>query len=322
VDYVARVMNRRTVYSALIFTASLAFFALYLLHNIWPETIGGHIDGDTYYAAGRAVIEGAMDHIYEIGAIRPGPECENWANAPLYQQYPGIFRDMVRLPGYVVPYIYPPPWAGIFAVPALLGKEWFHLIWIMVLIGSWIAVIFAGIRSWHWKLIAVAILLWFPPFHGSLISGNITPLLIALVFLGGPFGVAVAGWAKPWIWIGTIAMLGKRQIDKDRRWYFLFGFVIMAWLGMTIVGRDLSLFFAWIKPLHLMSNAIGGIELHDIWRMSIGAIIALVAIFRLRGRHRLPLLMFGGQLLSPVWWDHYWCWLIPALLSFRVEVKE
>jgi len=227
---------------------------------------------------------------------------------------------MARYPGYIVPYVYPPPWAGIFSIPALAGKAWFHLILMMVLIGSWIAVIFAGIRSWHWKLIICAVMLWFPPFHNVLHNGNITPLLIALVFIGGPFGTAVAGWAKPWIWIGAVATFGKRQID--RRWNFFAGFMIAFVGGIIVADANFSLFLAWIKPLRMINEASGGIGMWDVWRMAIGAVIALISIFKLRGRHRLPLLMFGAQLCSPVWWDHYWCWAIPALLSFRVEVKE
>ena len=291
-----------TVVCTIILCGSIAGFGIWMQVHFGPDVVVGKYDASAYYAAGLAVKTGTFKHIYSINSINPGPNARDWNQSGLYQNAPQVFRYIAHSPGFILPYVYPPPWAGIFAVFTGIGPKWFLFVWLFVCIAGWLIGIMAVCRRRWLRYLCMAAVFWFPGFHYSLIyGGNITTVLIGLNAFGG-FGTALATWAKPWIGIAFFARGFNRRS-------FAIGFVVMVIIGFIVVGSNWELWVKWREPLRLIASKFRGTWWQNAIRIAIGAGWLINELIR---RRRKMVLLGAAQLCSPFWEPGYWCWLVPA----------
>jgi hypothetical protein len=141
------------------------------------------------------------------------------AGTPLYEQ-PAATTDAAY-------YRYPPLLAIAFRPLALLPFEAAAAIWMAILVGALVASVWlAGIRNrWTWYVLG-----WLAaPIAWALVVGQAQILVMFLLTLASPFGLAVAGHLKLLPALAAIYWLGRRD------WQMLSRFVVWG-LGLTALS--------------------------------------------------------------------------------------
>ena len=145
------------------------------------------------------------------------------AGQPLYEQSATVEGSHY--------YFYPPLLAVAFRPLALLPFEVAATIWMVVVLVSFAASVWlAGVRNrWTWYVLG-----WLAgPIAWSLVIGQAQVLVMFLLTLGTPFGLALAGSIKVFPALAAVYWLGRRD------WPMLGRFV--AWgLGLTALSLVLE----------------------------------------------------------------------------------
>lgn len=145
------------------------------------------------------------------------------AGAPLYEQAASVTGSHY--------YFYPPLLAVAFRPLALLSFEVAATIWMAVVVGSLVGSIWlAGVRNrWTWYVLG-----WLAaPIAWSLVIGQAHIIVMYLLTLGTPFGLALAGHLKVFPALAAIYWLGRRD------WQMLSRFVLWS-LGLTVLSFALE----------------------------------------------------------------------------------
>ena len=144
------------------------------------------------------------------------------AGLPLYEQ-PATTTEAAF-------YRYPPLLAILFRPLAMLPFEAAAAIWIAILVGALVTSVWmAGVRNrWTWYVLG-----WLAaPIAWSLVIGQAHILVMYLLTLGSPFGLALAGHLKVFPALAAIYWLGRRD------WPMLGRFV--AW-GLGLLALSFAL---------------------------------------------------------------------------------
>jgi hypothetical protein len=141
------------------------------------------------------------------------------AGAPLYEQAASVTGSHY--------YFYPPLLAVAFRPLALLSFEVASTIWMAVVVGALVGSIWlAGVRNrWTWYVLG-----WLAaPIAWGLVIGQAHIIVMYLLTLGTPFGLALAGHLKVFPALAAIYWLGRRD------WQMLSRFVLWG-LGLTALS--------------------------------------------------------------------------------------
>ena len=144
------------------------------------------------------------------------------AGLPLYEQ-PATTTEAAF-------YRYPPLLAILFRPLAILPFEAAAAIWIAILVGALVTSVWmAGVRNrWTWYVLG-----WLAaPIAWALVVGQAHILVMYLLTLGSPFGLALAGHLKIFPALAAIHWLGRRD------WRMLGRFV--AW-GLGLLALSFAL---------------------------------------------------------------------------------
>lgn len=261
----------------------------------------GRTDADHFWGAGLAARHGTLRYIQDIGKIR---DPSTWWTSKLFVHDPEAFMAMIRPPGFLVAYDYPPVFA-LFCAPLTLFTDLlgFAALWWLLSVALYLLAIFAVMKQEKLKFLFAAASLHFPPFLEHLRFGSTVIIVVGLALCAGSFGIALAGWLKIYPWALVLAR-------GSRRGRILLWMVLLGLAGLVATKGDLRPFWAWWPNLRQYQHAAG---LASVWtwlRVGVAGLILLVSL--VRGWHP-ALVLAAAQGLSPVWWPGYWCAFVPAL---------
>jgi len=195
------------------------------------------------------------------------------AGEPLYEQAASVTGSHY--------YFYPPLLAVAFRPLALLSFEAAATIWMAVVVGALIGSIWlAGIRNrWTWYVLG-----WLAaPIAWSLVIGQAHIIVMYLLTLGTPFGLALAGHLKVFPALAAIYWLGRRD------WRMLSRFVLWG-LGLTALsfilepsGTIAFLSFPNLELIGEVTNLSPYAISPALWAVTVGA-LAIAALLLARTR--------------------------------------
>ena len=283
--------------TVLVLLVSTAFFGLRVLEIYWTEY--GRTDADHMWGAGLAARHGNLRYIQEVGDIR---NPATWRESLLFKHDPEVFRAMIRPPGYLVLYDYPPVFA-IFMIPfSYLDIHSFAALWWIIAVLSYICSIRKVIPEIRLRFLFTAAALHFPPFLKHLEFGSTLIIIMGLVLCCGSFGVALAGWFKIFPWFIICA-------KKQHPMRIVIWTIVLGLLGFILTNFDVKPFYSWIENLHQHQEA-GGLTGILTWiRIGIGLCVLIWSLYK---RWHPALVLAIAQMVSPVWWPWYWVVLVPV----------
>jgi hypothetical protein len=210
------------------------------------------------------------------------------AGIPLYEQ-PATTTDAAY-------YRYPPLLAIAFRPLALLSFEAAAAIWMAILVGALVASVWlAGVRNrWTWYAIG-----WLaPPIAWALVVGQAQILVMFLLTLASPFGLAFAGHLKLLPALAAIYWLGRRD------WQMLSRFVVWG-LGLTALsfvlepsGTIAFLTFPNLEQVGEVTNLSPYAISPALWAVSVTA-LAVAALLFARTRFGWFLALLLSVLAAP-----------------------
>lgn len=259
----------------------------------------GRTDADHFWGAGLAARHGTLRYIQDIGKIR---DPSTWWTSTLFVHDPEAFGAMIRPPGFLVAYDYPPVFA-LFCMPfTFTDVVGFAAIWWLLSVALYLLAIFKVMENERLKFVFAALALHFPPFLEHLRFGSTVIVVVGLALCAGSFGIALAGWLKMYPWALVVTKGARRR-------GILLWIVVLGLGGLVATKGDLRPFWAWWPNLRQYQHAAGFSSILT-WLRVAGAGL-LLAISLVRGWHP-ALVLAAAQGLSPVWWPGYWCALVPA----------
>jgi hypothetical protein len=210
------------------------------------------------------------------------------AGIPLYEQ-PAATTDAAY-------YRYPPLLAVVFRPLALLPFEAAAAIWMAILVAALVAsVLLAGVRNrWTWYALG-----WLAaPIGWALVVGQAQILVMFLLTLASPFGLALAGHLKLLPALAAIYWLGRRD------WQMLSRFVVWG-LGLTALsfilepsGTIAFLSFSNLEQVGEVTNLSPYAISPALWAVSV-AVLAVAAVLFARTRFGWFLALLLSVLASP-----------------------
>ena len=293
---------RLSVYhTVILLLASTAYFGIRVLEIYWTEY--GRTDADHMWAAAVAARHGTLRYIQDVGKI---DDPRTWAESKLFKRDPEVFTALVRPPGYLVLYDYPPVLA-VFLIPfGLLGIHSFAAFWWILSVALYLLTIWRVITDLRIRFLFSAFALHFPPFLKHLEFGSTLIVVMGLALCCGSFGVALAGWTKLYPWALLLARGAKTQ--RIVIWVIALGV-----LGLIAAGFDIKPFYSWWSNLSQHQRAAGHAGMLTSARMAVAGILLVLALHK----KWHPAIVFAiAQALSPVWWPGYWCVFVPVLGVF------
>jgi Glycosyltransferase family 87 len=193
-------------------------------------------------------------------------------------------------------YFYPPLLAVAFRPLALLSFEVAATIWMAVVVASLVGSVWlAGVRNrWTWYVLG-----WLAaPIAWSLVIGQAHIIVMYLLTLGTPFGLALAGQLKVFPALAAIYWLGRRD------WQMLGRFV--AWgLGLTALsfvlepsGTIAFLSFPNLELIGEVTNLSPYAISPALWAVTVAA-LAIAALLLARTRFGWFLALLLSVLAAP-----------------------
>jgi hypothetical protein len=180
----------------------LAAFALAVIGTL----IGGYI----------GVLHLTTDPLADVHAYYEAGARLN-AGEPLYEQAASVTGSHY--------YFYPPLLALLFRPLALLSFEVAAAIWMAVVVAALVASVWlAGVRNrWTWYVLG-----WLAaPIAWSFFIGQAHVIVMYLLALGTPFGLALAGHLKVFPALAAIYWLGRRDWEMLGR-FIVWGLALLA----------------------------------------------------------------------------------------------
>ncbi len=259
----------------------------------------GRTDADHFWGAGLAARHGTLRYIHDIGKIR---DPSTWWTSKLFLHDPEAFAAMIRPPGFLVAYDYPPVFA-LFCIPFtftdVLG---FAALWWLLSVALYLLAIFRVMQNERLKYLFAALALHFPPFLEHLRFGSTVIIVVGLALCAGSFGIALAGWLKIYPW-ALAACRGARP------WRVAAWALGLGLAALVATKGDLRPFWAWWPNLRQYQHAAGFASTW-IW-LRVAASGLVLGLSLVRSWHP-ALVLAAAQGLSPVWWPGYWCAFVPA----------
>lgn len=172
-------------------------------HEFWTWGVGdyyGVSDVRVWRAAGMAVRHGTLRWIYDVGDLS---DPATLLRSDFARHDPEAARQLLGwTPGgaRTNPWMYLPP-AAVLCLPfglAPLNVERYAFALLNLLLWCWLMYRAGRGGALGWAFVGAGV--WVPALHWLLFTGGSTVVLLALVCHGGPLGVALAGWCKPFAW--------------------------------------------------------------------------------------------------------------------------
>jgi len=280
-----------------ILLSSVVLLGVRTLDIYWDEF--GRTDADHFWAAGLAARHGTLRYIHDVGRIN---DPATWTESRFFRLDPEAFRALVRPPGYLVLYDYPPVFA-VFCVPfSYVSQETFAAIWYLLSVVLYLLSIWRVVQNERLKFVLSALALHFPPFLRHLEFGSTVIIVVGLALCAGSFGIALSGWLKLYPWVITF-------VERKRRHAIITWIVLLGVAGLVASQFSVRHFYALLEGLQQHQRAGGHAGIGTWIRVGLAALALLWAI-----RRRWPpaVLLAIAQALSPVWWPAYWCAMVPA----------
>ncbi|MBN1426354.1 DUF2029 domain-containing protein, partial [Candidatus Fermentibacteria bacterium] len=225
-----------------------------------------------------------------------------WIESELFKHDPEAFMAMIRPPGFLVTYDYPPVFA-LFCMPFTFTDLFgFAAIWWLLTVGLYLLCIMEVTRNLRLKLVLCAAALHFPPFLNHLRFGSTVVIVMGLALLFGSFGIALAGWFKLYPWV--LALRRDGRMRPVLAWSAILGIA-----GLAATHGDIQPFYEWMSNLRQYQHA-AGLNNAATW-IRVGMALVLLVISLVKRWHPAIVLAIG-QGLSPVWWPGYWCAFVPV----------
>jgi hypothetical protein len=210
------------------------------------------------------------------------------AGEPLYAQSASVTGSHY--------YFYPPLLAVAFRPLALLPFEVAATIWMVVVVASLVGSVWlAGVRNrWTWYVLG-----WLAaPIAWSLVIGQAHIIVMYLLTLGTPFGLALAGHLKVFPALAAIYWLGRRD------WQMLGRFVLYC-LGLTALsfvlepsGTIAFLSFPNLELIGEVTNLSPYAISPALWAVTVAA-LAIAALLLARTRFGWFLALLLSVLAAP-----------------------
>jgi|GEM_PF-5703501 len=291
-------LRLKVYHTVIILLASTAFFGLRVLEIYWTEY--GRTDADHMWGAGLAARHGTLRYIQDVGDIL---DPSTWRDSQLFRHDPEVFRSMVRPPGYLVLYDYPPVFALILIPFSYLSIHSFAAIWWFISVLFYLCTIWKVIPEMRTKFLFSAAALHFPPFLAHLEFGSTLIIVMGLAMCCGSLGVALAGWFKIYPWVVSFAKNGRPN-------RVLLLTIVLGFAGLVLTQFDITPFYSWISNLHQHQRA-GGLGGILTWIRVGFACVTLV--WALRRKWHAVFIFAVAQAASPVWWPWYWVAFVPVV---------